>query len=47
LVKTRWSSDAVPGHHSSGPQSKIDEDLKIDEVDIAIFVFWQRFGTPH
>ena len=46
LEAVHWSTDAVPGHHSSGPQGKIDDDLRIDEVDVALFVFWQRFGTP-
>jgi hypothetical protein len=46
LTLHHWTTDSGPGLHPLGPQGKIDDDLNLDQLDIAIFVFWQRFGTP-
>jgi len=42
----RWETDAYPGLHVLGPQGLIDELLHIEDSDVFIGVFWQRFGTP-
>jgi hypothetical protein len=41
----RWETDAYPGMHTHGPQGLIDEQLRIEECDALIGVFWERFGT--
>ena len=46
LRLVRWETDACPGLHRRGPQALIDEQLRIEECDILIGVFWKRFGTP-
>ena len=42
----RWETDTYPGMHIQGPQGLIDEQLRIEECDALIGVFWKRFGTP-
>jgi hypothetical protein len=42
----RWETDARSGMHIAGPQGLIDERMEIGESDIAIGIFWKRFGTP-
>jgi hypothetical protein len=42
----RWETDAHPGIHLEGPQGLIDETMKIEDADVVIGIFWQRFGTP-
>ncbi|RQW02926.1 NACHT domain-containing protein, partial [candidate division KSB1 bacterium] len=42
----RWETDAFPGFHKAGPQGLIDPILDIENCDILIGIFWQRFGTP-
>ncbi|MGA2008927.1 MAG: FxSxx-COOH system tetratricopeptide repeat protein [Solirubrobacteraceae bacterium] len=42
----RWETDARAGLHIAGPQGLIDERMEIGESDIAIGIFWWRFGTP-
>ena len=46
LKLVRWETDAYPGLHDRGPQGLIDEQLRIEDCDILIGVFWRRFGTP-
>jgi hypothetical protein len=46
LRLVRWETDAYPGLHPRGPQGLIDDQLRIEECDILIGVFWKRFGTP-
>jgi hypothetical protein len=41
-----WETDSSPGLHAEGPQHLIDQGLKIEKSDIAIFIFWNRFGSP-
>jgi hypothetical protein len=42
----RWETDARPGLHLEGPQGLIDEEMKIEDADVVVGVFWKRFGTP-
>jgi hypothetical protein len=42
----RWETDARSGMHIAGPQGLIDERMEIADSDIAIGIFWKRFGTP-
>jgi hypothetical protein len=42
----RWEADARSGMHIAGPQGLIDERMQIGDADIAIGIFWKRFGTP-
>ncbi|MGO9971563.1 MAG: hypothetical protein ACLP01_01775 [Solirubrobacteraceae bacterium] len=42
----RWETDARSGMHIAGPQGLIDERMEIGDSDIAIGIFWKRFGTP-
>ena len=42
----RWETDARSGMHIAGPQGLIDERMQIGDSDIAIGIFWKRFGTP-
>jgi hypothetical protein len=42
----RWETDARSGMHIAGPQGLIDERMQIGDADIAIGIFWKRFGTP-
>ena len=46
LELRRWETDAYPGLHPQGPQGLIDRRLRIEDSDILIGVFWNRFGTP-
>lgn len=46
LELLRWETDAYPGFHLDGPQGLIDEILNIEDCDIFIGIFWNRFGTP-
>ncbi len=42
----RWETDTRSGMHIAGPQGLIDERMQIADADIAIGIFWKRFGTP-
>ena len=42
----RWETNAYPGLHLKGPQGLIDDSLRIEDADVLIGVFCQRFGTP-
>jgi hypothetical protein len=42
----RWETDSHPGFHPQGPQGLIDPQLKIEDCDLLIGIFWHRFGTP-
>ncbi len=42
----RWETDSHPGFHPQGPQGLIDPQLKIEDCDLLIGIFWRRFGTP-
>ncbi len=42
----RWETDARSGMHIAGPQGLIDERMQIGDSDIAIGIFWKRFGSP-
>jgi hypothetical protein len=46
LVLWRWETDAHPGLHLEGPQGLIDEQMRIEDADVVVGIFWQRFGTP-
>lgn len=46
LEPYQWETDAYPGFHPEGPQGLIDEDMRIEDCDILIGVFWKRLGTP-
>jgi len=46
LEGVRWETDARPGFHSEGPQGLIDDELRLDDVDLVVAIFWKRFGTP-
>jgi hypothetical protein len=43
---TTWRTDAFPGFHAEGPQGQIDANLKIEDSDILLAIFWTHFGTP-
>jgi hypothetical protein len=40
-----WREDAHPGPHEHGGQGKIESDLRINDSDILIGIFWRIFGT--
>jgi hypothetical protein len=42
----RLETDARPGLHLEGPQSLIDERMRIDDANVVVAIFWKRFGTP-
>jgi hypothetical protein len=42
----RYETDAHPGIHGQGPQGIIDSQLRIEDSDVLIGIFWKRFGTP-
>jgi tetratricopeptide (TPR) repeat protein len=42
----RWETDSHPGFHPQGPQGLIDPQLKIEDCELLIGIFWRRFGTP-
>lgn len=46
LEVIRWETDTYPGFHPEGPQGQVDTGLRIQDCDIFIGIFWQRFGTP-
>ncbi len=46
LDLSRWETDAFPGFHPEGPQGLIDSVLQIENCDLLLGIFWQRFGTP-
>ena len=41
----RWKTDVYPGFHPEGPQALIDENLKIEQADLLLAVFWKRLGA--
>jgi hypothetical protein len=41
----RWEADATPGLHLLGPQGRIDEDMRIEDADVVVGIFWNRLGT--
>jgi replicative DNA helicase len=42
----RWETDSRPGLHLEGPQGSIDRLMNLEDVDLVIGLFWNRFGTP-
>jgi len=46
LEVTRWEKDAYPGFNVEGPQGLIDPVLRIEDCEVFIGIFWNRFGTP-
>lgn len=46
LLLWRWETDAHPGLHLEGPQGLIDAEMRIEEADVVVGIFWNRFGTP-
>jgi tetratricopeptide (TPR) repeat protein len=42
----RWETDSHPGFHPQGPQGLIDPQLRIEDCDLLIGIFWRRFGKP-
>src|SRR5579859_3013925 len=46
LQLATWETDSYPGFHLDGSQGLIDEVLKIEDCDLLIGIFWNRFGTP-
>jgi hypothetical protein len=42
----KWETDANPGFHADGPQGLVDDQMRIDDADIVIGIFWKKFGTP-
>jgi hypothetical protein len=46
LEPVQWETAAYPGMHAEGSQALIDEQLRIEDSDIVVGVFWKRFGTP-
>jgi hypothetical protein len=40
-----WHSDAHPAPHAAGGQGQVASDLRIEESDILIAIFWKLFGT--
>jgi len=41
-----WDVDVSASYSLGGPQRVIDSDLKIENSDIVIALFYKRFGTP-
>lgn len=41
-----WDTDSYLGLHVDGPQEKLDEDLKLEDAEVFIGIFWTKFGTP-
>lgn len=46
LDLSTWKTDVYPAFHPQGPQSHIDERLKLEDCDVLLAIFWTRFGTP-
>lgn len=42
----RWEVDASPGLHLQGPQGLIDDDMRMDDADVVVGIFWNRLGRP-
>ena len=42
----RWEKDAYPGVDPNGPQGVIDPEIRIEDADFAVGIFWKRVGTP-
>jgi hypothetical protein len=42
----RWETDASPGLHPQGPQGLIDEEMRMEQADVVVGIFWNRLGTP-
>lgn len=45
LEPVMWE-DALPGIHPEGPQGMVDQELRPEDADLFIGIFWNRFGTP-
>lgn len=43
---SNWRTDAYPAFHAEGPQGHIDEQLRIEDCDVLLALFWTRFGSP-
>lgn len=41
-----WPEDVVPGAHAESAQRLIEEQLRFDDCDIVIGIFWRKLGTP-
>jgi hypothetical protein len=46
LRLSTWKTDAHGGFHPEGPQGLIDANLRLEEADLLLALFWTRFGTP-
>lgn len=46
LDVVRWETDSFPGFDTGGSQAQIDRGLRVEDSDLVIGIFWQRFGTP-
>lgn len=45
ILDCRSWSDVTPGVHSVSVQQKIEENLRFDDCDIVVGIFWKRLGT--
>jgi hypothetical protein len=45
ILNCRNWKDTTPGAHPVSVQQKIEEDLRFDDCDIVIGLFWKRLGT--
>ena len=41
-----WPEDVVPGASDKSPQSLIESQLRFDDCEIVIGIFWRRLGEP-
>lgn len=46
LDLSRYEVDSRPGFDAGGPQALIDRALDINESDLLVGIFWNKFGTP-
>lgn len=42
----RWEDDTYPKFHQDGPQGAIYDQLSIEDCDVFVCIFWNRFGSP-
>jgi hypothetical protein len=47
LELRRWEIDAYPALHLEGAQGVIDSDLKIEDCDVLVAIFWKSIGRPY
>lgn len=46
LDLVKWESGTYPGVAAGGPQAVIDEQMRVEDCDVVIGIFWRRLGTP-